>query len=472
MVDPKPLLEPFRMAKEPPETVLPENTPIFDTPNSGTQGSNSTSKAESIHPFARPKPGAQPQQEQSAKNEKKKGKKCKGEKKLVTTEIRGPAVVASNMQATGMASTSMSSSNQGITTVLAESRDFSKKKDVGNENEEIANDIAPSTPSKGEGHAFIMSVSPSLVSCGFPLEQDQIKHDKGHTSLTPSSQPSTTFTKTQPASAKLPTKVVEPALPRLVNKQTAYSTKSSMYRHSDQESSAVAIPDIHAVNDTTSNTSSPMSARTAKEYQTPDPCPMPGSSSSPALVSTSDDYGDRSGTETIAQPVSSSDTQVIADSGAHPPVQTKKKKNKKKSKKPKSNAAIDNSQGDGNSSKKTDDAKVDEADEAETVFKSGEIKDQQQEPSCLNPQQGGVTDAGNSFESDVEVKQFSMSQDGAAGKHSTLKENVPTKPDSWANVASRIQSANPDSTKQQGLTNRSPNLPGTTSSLALSGHKG
>jgi hypothetical protein len=389
-------------------------------------------KSCSIHPFARTSSAKQPQQDKSSKTEMKKAKRGRILEKSSGSESGSAETKAVKVQETEITSKSSQTSKECPSEVLADVKDESR------DNEDAVN-VTFESPTNLNVHPSKLSVTSSSAMSEHKSDQIPSKPEPASTSTGHSKQSSVTFAKKleDEASGITKRKIIPPALPLPVpyGKRPTFSAANSGTKPPAQ------TPDVDNTADAASDPSSPMSTRTAKEFQTPAPSPFPGSSSPFNTASTRDD-----GVEDLGP----SNSDLVESRAPIPSPIGKPKKNKKKNKKLKQSVVGENasSKTDGNTKSN------------QVHGKSGEIKDRRDRSSDPKLLDRRATE-GQSFEPGADKKRISITQDTAFEKSLLLKENTSANPDSWAHVASRNQSANAESTKQEGLTNRSPNLPGT-----------
>jgi hypothetical protein len=387
----------------------------------------------SVHAFACTESFAQPQQDRSMKTEKRKGKKVKNPKKPSGNQPGLDETKVVNSQGTGTLSAFIPATIDGLAGAFGDVNNATARERKSNDNSEVAAKVTHANPTKQRAHAS----TPSMTSSSAASDCVSSSHLR---------QPSVTSPKNRQNKIPDPIqrKIVPPALPLPIphgKRQATFPASSSS--HSSESRIPLTAPDVESTADVGSDTSSPMSTKTAKEFQTPAPSPLPGSSSPTAANSTQHNNIEEAG----------SSTSVSADIGAgkDAPGSGHLAKSKKKNKNMKSRQTIMSentaSKIDGNTTS------------SEAVHNSGESKDKYDESITSKPREHRINE--EKFPaSGGDEKQFRLTQDAVLHKE-VLQENSCASSDSWAHVVSKNQSANTEPVKQQGLKNRSPNLPGT-----------
>jgi hypothetical protein len=404
---------------------------------------DTTWRAGSIHPFARKKPAAIVQQDPSSKTDKKKGKKGKNRRESINVGTGTFDTKASNAQEIGL------------------TPNFEPKKLIQDAMGTLSTVMLSSTE---------MAISDQIS------EVAPAKLIQGVGRSSRSEQPKVTVSNIQqPKCSDINnSRTIAPALPLPVpfSRQPLPQTTGSSARSSETKLlTTFRVVGDSITADAWGDTSSPMSTKTAQEFQTPASSPLRLSASPPAKTSSRNNFivglslkpSDQAHDEASEKARPESSTSALQ----HVDKTKKKNNNKKKNKNKRASQDItsDKTPTDVASSQTDGDKKSQETDNKPGEIKDGynENGDKRDEPSTIKPPYRHATEE-TSPKLDADEKRSCPSQNAAFEKVSLLKENSSTISDSWAHVASRSQSTNTEYSQLQGLKNRSSNLPGSASS--------
>jgi len=416
----------------------------------------------SIHPFARNKPHKTQAETTKAEKKKKQKKKSQQAKKkiLIGYEASEPKVSSAQEDVTTCQSDCNIEQNSvesigAVHGVTGMSGDATP--DVV-----ISDKVQPSNPTREENQVSIpsFSSSPGLSEPDGPVPIDpQVRLSKELSTANTSTQVATSNVSVLLKQAN----IVPPAVPLLPRQRLArMAVNNSMPMASTKLS--VALPGAEA--DSESDGSSRMSLKSAKEFQTPAPSPLPSSSSPPAIASSLDDFRAGLRTETPDHESSGSNAQVaaylrkmIADSNAS---NVEHQRNVKKKPKKKKKTSSDNTHGEAYGAKRDNNGRSepsrDTKDRTRGDFLPGEINDKNHESRTSIPGRDSIIELGKLCGERGDNEKSSVAQNTSFDRASKHKENALGK--SSCGDVTKNENANAECTKEQPtLKIRDPNLP-------------